>query len=560
MPIAMQYAHDVMSGKVAVCKWVKLAVQRHMDDLKHGHKRGLIFIEEEAQQVIDYFSMLTLYKGDKAGQPFNLQPWQQFRLWCMFGWYIQLPDGNIVRRFKYAYCEIPRKNGKTTESGGLGIYFALADGEAAPEVFFAATKKEQAKIGFNAAVEFVKSTPSLSKRFGVGKGREAHSIYFHGHPGFIKPLSSDEKQSGHDIHAALIDELHELRNAVVFDLLRSGTSARMNPMITMITTAGPKPDGLCWEQREHTCKVLEGIFKDDRWFGIIYTIDDGDDPFDPATWFKANPNLGVSKELQHMQQESMMAKNSAGYLNAFLRLDLNVWTNTDTAWIGDHDWMACSTKYTDEVFANCDTWAGLDLAPIRDFSSLALIAKGKDDKFYTRFYYWIPEDNLLELQSKGKYNYMQWLQQGHLFVTPGNINDYTLIEKHIIELCQKYQVKNIAYDKFSATQLANNLITAGVKMTEYSQAILSMSPPTKELEKYIVSNQLCHHADPVTRWMLSNVVIWIDPNDNIKIRKGPKTDKIDGIIAMVMAIGQRMTDTFVPAKKKSYYDNDNFTT
>lgn len=557
--ISHQYAADVVSGKVAACQWVKLACERHFMDLKDGHLRGLEYNEHMAQLAINFFGLLTLFEGEWAGHTFTPQPWQQFIIASMYGWYKVNEDGERVRRFNTAYVEIPRKNGKTTLSGGVGLYMFVMDGEAAPQVYYGAAKRDQARIGFSAAIEFIKASPPLSGRLHFGRGKTPPAIYYaNGKPGHIKPLSADNKKSGLNPSGAVIDELHEHPDSTTVDLITTGMSARKQPMMFVITTSGSSPAGVCYEYNEYTKKVLQGVFNDDSWFGIIYTVDDPEDWKNPDQWIIANPNLGHGKTWDAMKKSAHTASQMIAKQNAFKRLELNIWTTAHTSWISDDKWRGCGADFTDDIFKSGVCFGGLDLAPASDFSSLCLLTLGPDACVYARWWYWIPEDNLTSLSEEGKHDYWIWQQQGHLETTPGDVTDFEYIQTRIEQICQQYQVQTIGFDKAYAFQLANSLIGKGIKMQEYSQSRLAISPPARELERLIISKKLKHQSDPVTRWMLTNVEVEELDNDLIKIyRKGPRSKKIDGIIAAIIAQGIRMS---VPAPKASYYNRTDIVT
>ena len=347
MLVVDQYISDVLGGQIPACKWVKLACERHLRDLEHGEKRGLVFDPAAGQLVISFFSLLKHSKGEWAGRPIVLEPWQQFVLWVLFGWKKWI-DGQLVRRFNISYMEVARKNGKSTLAAGVGLYLMVADGEPGAEVYSAATKKDQARITHSEATRMVKSSPALKKRLTVFRD----NIHIKDTASKFEPLGRDtDSMDGLNIHAAIIDELHAHKTRDMVDILETAQGARRQPLQFEITTAGFDRESICYQHHERTEKVLEGtvdLCEADSWFGIIFTFDKDDDWEKPETWLKSNPNLGVSKKLEYMRDQAAKAKEMPSKLNSFLRLDMDVWTQSETKWIPLEHWMICG-KAVDPV-------------------------------------------------------------------------------------------------------------------------------------------------------------------------------------------------------------------
>jgi phage terminase large subunit-like protein len=328
---AEQYIDDVLSGRRRECRWVRLACERHVRDLETGHERGLWFDERAARTVIAFFGLLRHSKGEWAGQPVALEPWQQFHLCNLFGW--KRDDG--TRRFRVSYLEVGRKNGKSTMGAGVGLYLQAADGEPGAEIYTAATKRDQARIVHQEAVRMVKQSPALTRELRVFKDN------IHSERTFSKfePLGRDSGTlDGLNVHGAIVDEVHAHPNGDMWDVLQTATGARRQPLLYAVTTAGFDRQSLCWQFNDYTQKVVSGVLEDDNWHGLIYTLDDGDDWEDEANWYKSNPNLGVSKKLDDLRDKARAARGMPARLNGFLQKELNVWTQASTRWIDPEAW------------------------------------------------------------------------------------------------------------------------------------------------------------------------------------------------------------------------------
>lgn len=549
------YANDVVSGKIVACELVKLACQRHLDDANNLPKSRFKFSEELADYYINFAHSLKLSKGKSAGNYITLQPWQQFMVASIFGW-LEYRDEQWVRRFRKVYIEIPRKNGKSTIAAVIALATFIADQEGGPEVYCAATSRKQASIVFDEVKSMVRQNEHLSEFIEV----LSKSVAFADKTsGVITTLASNsDRLSGLNTHCAIIDELHEHPNRGIVDIVTTSTSARSQPLIFEITTAGRRMDRICYEHHKYSTDVLRGIITDDNWFSLIYTIDKDDDWKDEAIWLKANPNLNVSgaKSLEYMRSEFTEASISNSKSHAFQQLDLNVWVFGADGWIADAEWVNCQQDIDWDKVKELPCWAGLDLAQSKDFSALAFIFFDAPNKrFYFKSIQWAASDNIRQMADKYDPNIMQWANDGYIRVTDGNIMDTDLIEAEILkELKALPNFQSLAYDRMFAHQLILHLEKEGIRCQHYAQNVHNMAAPTASVEADIKNGAIIHEADPVFRWMLSNAQIK-RVNDMPKIIRNSAKFKIDAVIALIMAYGQYMTDAAtIAAPKVSIYE------
>ena len=547
------YIKDVQSGKIAVCEYIRLAVDRHTKDLKQLDKKQFKFVPELAAYYINFIQDLKLSKGKAAGQNIKLMPWQQFMIAMLFGW-LEKREGEWVRRYRKCYIEVPRKNGKSTIAAAVALCCFVADREGGPEVYCAATSRKQASIVFNEIKSMIRQNDHLSEFLEV----LSKSIAFMDKSvGTITTLASNsEKMSGLNTHCAIIDELHEHPNRGIVDIVTTSTSARAQPLIFEITTAGKRLDRVCYEHHKYSADILRGIQKDENWFSMIFTIDKGDDWESTATWHKANPNLGVpgAKSLEYMMAEYNEAKTSTSKANAFKQLDLNVWVFGSDGWIDDGIWGKQEVEQIDWSYVNSlPCWAGLDLAQTKDFSALSLLYWDESaKKFYLKFIKWAAEDNIKDMAYKFEPSLLQWAEQGYIRMTDGNVMDADLIESEIIkEIKSIPNFQSLAYDRTFAHQMVLHFEREGIRCQPYSQAVTNMAPPTAGIEADIRNLMMIHEPDPVFRWMLSNAQVK-RINDMPKIVRNSTKFKIDAVIALIMAYGQFLTEKLQPKKTSVY--------
>jgi phage terminase large subunit-like protein len=551
------YARKVAAKRSSAGRLARLAGARHLRDLKAGRGRGLTFDAEKAEKAVRFFSLLHHSKGQWAGQPFILEPWQAFIVGSLFGWL--RADG--MRRFRISYSEVPRKNGKSTLSAGIGLMLAFFDDEPGAEVYCAATKREQARIVFDEAKRMVERTPGLRRRIEVLTA----NLHQPATASKLQPLSADhDTMDGLNVHGVIIDELHAHKTSSIVDVLETATGARRQPLQFEITTAGYDRDSICWKHHDYTVKVLEGTVEDDTWFGFISSADAGDDWQAPKTWAKANPNLGVSVHLDDLKRKADKAAHIPAQQNAFRRLHLDEWTEQADRWIDMSVWDACSEAVDEaglrERHAEC--FAGLDMASVRDISALALVFPNEVDGFDVLWRFWIPRESLesgrTERSERERLRLQEWASQGFITVTEGNVTDYDLVERDIFEAAETYRLLELAHDRWNITQLVTHLQnefgtdeTSVPRVIGFGQGFQSMSAPTKELEKLLLGKKIRHGGNPVARWMASNVAVRQDPAGNVKPDKERSAEKIDGIVALVMGLGRAITR---PGEGESIYD------
>ncbi len=541
-----QYAVDVLEGRIVAGRLVRLACERHLRDLETGSKRGLKWNPAAAQHAIDFFRYLRHSKGEWAGRVVELEPWQKFRIGNVFGWLRRDEDtGEWVRRYRTAYNEVARKNGKSTESAGVGLYLFDSDDEPGAEVYSAATKRDQAKIVWDAAQRMVRKSPALAKRIKIFPGKGNMSVEETASK--FEPLGADEDYlDGLNIHGAIVDELHAHKTRGVWDVIETATGSRRQPLIWAITTAGFDQNGICFELRTYSIEVLEGRVEDDTWFAYIATIDPGDDPFDERVWVKANPNLGVSKKWEDMRRLAKKARALPSALNNFLTKHLNVWTQQADRWLSLELWDANAGEAIDEtalVGRRC--YGGLDLSSVSDITAWVMAFPREDDEemidLVCRF--WVPEARLTDDHNRYRDQYQAWVNRGILRATPGEAIDYEFVKSQIIKDAQTFGLLELNVDRlFQAHQLAMQLMDefGEEKVVGMGQGFLSMAAPTQEFERRLLRHKIHHGGNPVLRWMAGNVSVKKDPVGNLKPNKATSQGKIDGIVAGIMALDRVM--------------------
>lgn len=537
-----RYVEDVLSGRQVAGRWIRMACERHRRDLETGAERGLFFDKKAALMAIAFFGVLRHWKGEWGGKPIVLEACQHFWIGSIFGW--KRADGS--RRFRTVYLEIGRKNTKTTVAAGVGLYLAFLDNEAGAEVYSCATKRDQARISHKDATQMVQRSPELKREIGVFRDNLHHLES----GSKFEPLSSDYGTlDGLNVHGGICDELHAWKNPELWGVIKTGMGARRQPLMLAITTAGVDQQGICYQQREYVTRILRGIVEDDAYFGLIYTLDmkqdwpdlpEDDDWRDETNWVKANPLLGVSKKLDTMRQDAREAANKPSELNHFLRWHLNIWTQAVVRWVNPIDWAACGVAPVDEdALGQRACYGGLDLSQIFDITALILVFPPADDDLYRvicRF--WLPADKMIERVRKDQVPYDHWVRKGWLKLTPGNVVDYDFILAEIEELRDKYEIKEIGYDRWGASLVSQRLMDMGGEewVVPIGQGFMSMSPPMKELGRLIADKKLAHGDHPILNWMADNLVAREDPAGNVKPDKEKSREKIDGMVGLIMAL------------------------
>lgn len=544
------YMHGVLDGSIPAGQLIRLAVERHLRDLETAKARGLWFDRAAAQHAIDWFGLLKHSKGEWAGQPFELAAWEQFVTWCLFGW--KRADG--LRRFRTAYIEVPRKNGKTTYAAGTALYLMVADGEPGAEVYSAATKRDQAKICWSEAVRMVKASPALNRM--VKYWRASDNLSIEELAAKFMPLGADaDSLDGLNVHGAIIDELHAHKTGAVVEVLETATGARRQPLVFEITTAGSDRQSVCYTHHEYSEQVLRGTVEDDSWFAYIATIDEEDRERwdDPAVWAKANPNYGISVKPDDLQRKAVKARVMPAAQNGFLRLHLNVWTQQTSRWIDLTLWDENAGEVNEQALEGQLCYGGLDLASVSDIAAwvLAFPQVGDPDALDILARFWCPESRLYDPSNQYREQYQAWAREGWLTATPGDAVDYAAVKAAIMADAKRFAIRNLNVDRlFQGYQLSQELADEGLEVFGMGQGFLSMAGPMREFERRLLAKKLHHGGNPVLRWMADNVAVRQDPAGNLKPDKAASQGKIDGIVALVMALDRAMRHE--PPKRSVY--------
>lgn len=534
---ATRYAERVVAGEIRACKWTRLACRRQLDDLKRepGEDWPWRFDVEAAERPCEFIEMLPHIRGKWARErrKITLEPWQMFIVTTVFGWLNALTG---LRRFIESYTEVPRKNAKSTLTAGLCLFMLAADGEAGAEVYTAATTRDQARIVFDDAKHMTSRDADMRAWLGIEVLQ--HAVVVNETASKLAPLAAEGSTlDGLNVHFASIDELHAHKTRAVYDVLETARGAREQPMLWSITTAGSDRAGICYERRSHIAKILDGVVRDDRQFGIIYTIDDGDDWADRNVWAKANPNLGVSVFDDVLEAACRKALAVPSAVANFLTKHLDVWVNADSAWMDMRAWERCAdlTLTIDKV-KHLPCVSGLDLASKVDFAAkVRIFHDAAADRYYLIPQFYLPE-RAVENATNSQYD--GWRRSGHIEVTDGEVTDYDLIEQGLRDDQAALNVTQVPFDPWQASQLASHMLAEGVPMIEVRQTVQTMSEPMKQFEALVLQGKLVHDGNPAMTWMISNVVCHVDAKDNIYPRKKRAENKIDGPVAGIMALGR----------------------
>lgn len=536
------YALDVIAGRIVAGQLVRKACERHLADLATGAARGLAFDVAAATKAIAFASLLQHYKGQWAGQPIRLEPWELFAIGSLFGW--KRADG--TRRFRQMYLEVAKKNGKTLLAAIIAILLAFFDGEAGAEVYSIATKRDQAKLVWNDARQMILRSPALARRLAV----YALSIADEGSASFFRPLGRDsgEAEQGINAHGGVIDELHVIADRDSIDNIETAMAARVQPVLVKITTAGKRRASVWWEERSDAVAVVEGRATDDSMLVLVYTLDEGDDPFDEAVWPKANPNLGVSISVDFLREQAAKAKRSPGKLAGFLQLNLNVPTQQSAKAFDMGAWDANDGRIEDETYeaflervmpAGTRVFGGIDLASVQDLTAVIDVSEPDEDEFVSvaaRFY--CPAEGVERRSRHDGVPYADWVRDGYLVATEGNVTDYDVIREDRKAIAEHWQVEETGYDRWNATQLVTQLGADGATCVPIPQTHAGLGPGWNELERLLLKGKLRHGGHPVLRWMAENVEVEIDAAGNQKPSKSKSSERIDGIVALNMAVAR----------------------
>lgn len=549
------YIHDVINNKIMVCKYTRLSVERHVSDLEKK-EFPYYFSDYYAQRAIRFFSKLQHFEGEYNNQYFILEPWQQFCIAMIFGW---VKKENDKRRFKTAYQEVARKNGKSMLMAGIGLYLLLADNEHGAQIYSAATKRDQAKLVHGMSEKMVKKSSELSSVIKIYK----NNLHIEKTLSKYEPLGADSNtEDGLNVHGALIDEFHAHKTKDMYQVLRSSFGQRSQPLMVIITTAGLDKDVPCFLEREYLISVLEGVIEDDKYFGIIYTLDDDDNPRDNTLWVKSNPNIHLGNMMQDLQDHFDKVKNLPVDWNEFLTKRLNIWTQATTRWIMDDVYKKCNKpfKLSDMGMAKC--YGGLDLSSVSDFTAFTLTWQPQSDTDVYKQWTWcfLPEGRIEEIIRKTRMEiFRQWIEDGWLILTPGMAVDYDFVREFIVNKSREYNLVSTAYDPNNSAALIPKLEDEGLKMLEYNQGIKHMTAPTKDYEMKIINENIIDGGNPMMVWMISCTEVKPNADGDIKPIKpdrGKSRKRIDGVVSSIMSLNLAVRNQKV---LRSIYEDGVFT-
>ncbi len=539
-PIAegIDYAKRVVARKIPACKFVRLAAQRFLDDLKAAEtgRSPWRFDPDRAMAPIAVCERLPNIKGPQAGDPIRLMPWQRCWTANLFG-FVERETG--LRRFRQASIWVPRGNGKSTWLAPLALYCAFGEGEGGAEAYAAAVTRDQAKIVWSTAAEMLHRAPALRQRLGIEQS--VHAIFQPRSASSFLPLSSDAKSlDGLNVHFACLDEIGSHRTARVYDIILTALGKRLQPLLISISTATANTTGIGKQIWDLSIKVLTGALEDERFFTVLYTADEGDNPFAEATLAKANPSWGLTVVPEQVRMIARQARNNPAQEAVYKTRHLNLWVTGNQALFAMDHWAACRAEGLRlEDFTGRSCILGLDIANKIDLTALVLLFPEEDDngrEIYSVFCRaWLPEARV-----ESQPAYAQWISSDWLTQTPGETTDFSMIEEAILKCCASFEVQAVTYDPWSATQLPQRMMERNVPMVEYPMTVSTMSEPTKAVDVCMRERRFRHDGNPVLAWCLSNVVGHHDAKDNIFPRKELPEHKIDAAIGLIMALGQHI--------------------
>lgn len=496
--------------------------------------KGSYYDKEYADFAVAFIESLCHTKGTWAGKKFELIDWQEQIIRDLFG--TLKPNG--YRQFNTAYIEIPKKQGKSELAAAVALLLTCGDGEQRAEVYGCAADRQQASIVFEVAADMVRMCPALSKRVKI-LASQKRIIYIPTNS-FYQVLSAEAySKHGFNIHGVVFDELHTQPNRKLFDVMTKGSGdARMQPLYFLITTAGTDTHSICYETHQKAKNILDGRKIDPTFYPVIYGADENDDWTDPKVWEKANPSLGITVGIDKVRAACESAKQNPSEENSFRQLRLNQWVKQAVRWMPMDKWDKCAFAVNEEQLEGRVCYGGLDLSSTTDITAFVLVFPpcDEEDKYIILPYFWIPEDTLDLRVKRDHVPYDVWERQGYLQTTEGNVIHYGYIEKFIEKLGERFNIREIAFDRWGAVQMVQNLEGMGFTVVPFGQGFKDMSPPTKELMKLTLEQRIAHGGHPVLRWNMDNIFVRTDPAGNIKADKEKSTEKIDGAIATIMAL------------------------
>lgn len=580
LPKFDQYTEGVASGRIDVCLWVKLAVDRHYKDMKRWPVKGstpkerhesakkqghpYYFEPEAVLHYVNFFAdHLRHYEGAVDGQPIIFEPWQWFCYGSVFGWLKTERFHNMaIRRFRFADVFVPKKNGKSIISGGTALYMMDADEWPGAQCYILAKNQSHAKeLGYRAAVNMVEKSPELSQKYRIKNGAAYMGVYYaENNNAFYKPITSKpESEDGRNVHFCGPDETKDWIEREIYEVMVNGTVNAANSLIMSTSTAGTNPDSLGDEQMEYIRKILDGSITDEATFGIIYGVDPQDKVdadgniipdwwLDKRLWKKANPNYGVSVYEEALESIALKAKESPSKRNAFQTKHLNVQHTSTQDFVPSHKWQACMSfkilpvmKDLEErmkPFAGRTGYGGLDMGQVSDFAAFVLSLVPEDDEKVWNILpcFWIPEETIRERRNRALI--LPWIEEGYITTTQGDVTDADFVEDAIMTISTMINIEEIAFDRYKLDQMVTHLMDDGLNMVPFGQGYVSMNPAVDNLETMILQKQINHGDNPVLSWMIGNVVIRTDPAGNRKFDKKLSKDKIDGVVALAMGLSR----------------------
>lgn len=519
------YARAVVAGRVVAGDLVRQACRRHLDDLRDQRARGLVWRQERADFALSVFALLKL----PSGGPFVLQPSQQFIVGSLFGWY--LADGS--RRFRTAYIEEGKGNGKTPMAAGIGIIGALE--RRAAEVYTAGVTRDQANYLLNDARQIIEASSALRSRFEIG----AHNLAVTAMASYMRPVSSEARSLDQKrVHMALIDEIHEHETDLVVEKMRAGTKGDDSALILEITNSGYDRHSICWQHHQYSRQVLSGVVPNDSWFAYIAALDAGDSWTDEAVWPKANPLLGVTVTHRYLREQVQEALDMPAKAALVQRLNFCIWNEASVGAIEMTRWDAEPCQRPGEFPAGAECWGGLDMSTTTDLSAWVLLREDEYGDLHVRARFWCPQEGIALRSRRDHVPYELWAREGWITPTPGNVVDYDRVREDISADAEELEVREAGYDRWNTTQLVTQLMSDGATMVPVGQGYASLSAPTKEWLAKIAAGKVRHGGNPVLRWMAANLVAEQDAAGNIKPSKAKSTERIDGQAAAVIAMSR----------------------
>ena len=493
-----------------------------------------MYSEEHAAYAKDFIQSLKHTKDPWYGKPFELLPWQDKIISDIFG---TIKD-NGYRQYNTAYIEVPKKNGKSALAAAVALYLTCGDAEFGAEVYGCASDRQQASIVFDVAVEMVDQCPALKRRIKLYTATKR--MVFQPTRSIYQVLSAEAyTKHGLNVHGVVFDELHAQKTRDLFDVMTKGSGdARRQPLFFLITTAGTDRHSICWKQHQYAKDILSGKKIDPSFYPALFYLEDEDNWEEEANWYKANPSLDHTIDIEKVRQQYRLAKEDPAEENVFRQLRLNQWVKQSVRWMPMDKWDNCATPVDPKMLEGRPCYGGLDLSTTYDITAFVLVFPPiyEDEPYYVLPHFWIPEDNMRRRVRKDHVPYDVWVQQGFLETTEGDVIHYGFIEKAIEDLNKRFHIRSIIFDRWGAYQLTQDLQDMGFEVEPFGQGFASMSPPTKELMKLTLEQRIAHGGHPALRWMMDNVYVRTDPAGNIKPDKEKSTEKIDGVVAMIMGL------------------------